>query len=133
MHRKPPSSGKKSRKSSAKKQVDDDFINEVIEPVKAKTKEELLGGQGGHGVSRQSSRSRSKSNEKSQSSKRKNRKFKKTFNEVSNGNLMDRDGSQTEIMALPTAGGDQLESEANELRDLDFGDSKRKLKNCSSA
>lgn len=38
------------------------------------------------------------------------------------------------MMALPTAGGEQVDSEGNnELRNLEFGDSKRRLNNSSSA
>ena len=72
---------------------DDDLINEVTEPMKAKTKTELMGGTGKVG-SRQSSRSRSrsKSNERSQRSSRKNRSFRmmkdgKMLNETSHRSL----------------------------------------------
>lgn len=46
---------------------------------------------------------------------------------------LERDASNAEIMAMPTAGGDQVDSEANELRDLDFADSRLKLLNNSSS
>ena len=50
VNRKPPSSSKKRSRKDSKYEYaigldleDDDFINEVTEPVKAKTKNELLG------------------------------------------------------------------------------------------
>ena len=104
MKRKPPSSRHSQRKrysrvSGNKHEAeaasidpeDDDLINEVTEPMKAKTKIELLGT--GKVGSRQSSRSRSrsKSNERSQRSSRKNRSFKikdgKMLNETSHRSL----------------------------------------------
>ena len=68
---------------------DDDFINEVTEPMKAKTKDELLGHEPRRGTSRQSSRSRSrsKSNEMSQKSGRRRSRLSKgakMLNEQSN-------------------------------------------------
>ncbi len=80
VRRRPPSSGKsqskRSRKGSKHDEADaidpedDDFINEVTEPMKAKSKNELLGrsGKKERSISRHSSRSRSRSNEISQRS-----------------------------------------------------------------
>ena len=65
---------------------DDDFINEMTQPMKAKTKHELIGTRG-HDRSRQSSksRSRSKSNEKSmRSSKKMDGSFKITGGKMLN-------------------------------------------------
>ena len=100
---------------------DDDFINEVTEPVKAKTKSELLGRSALQG-SRQSSRSRSKSNEESQrsSQKRKSRRKKKgdeMLNEASfekSGIMSDQHLSLAEMMALPTAEVEAIESSGND-------------------
>ena len=151
MKRKPPSSRHSQRKRYSKVSTtgkpepadvasidpeDDDLINEVTEPVKAKTKTELLGGQRKTGGSRQSSRSRSrsKSNEKSQRSSKKNRGFKikdgKMLNEASHRSLDKIENSQqseTNLMAMPTAG----EMNEQELRNLDF-DNRKLLNNSSS-
>jgi len=90
---------------------DDELINDVTEPMKAKTKNELLGT--GNVRSRQSSRSRSrsKSNERSQRSSKKSRGFKikdgKMLNENSHRSLdkiENSEQSEANIMAMPTAG-----------------------------
>lgn len=103
MKRKPPSSrhshkkrysqiGSKQDEVGSVDPEDDDLINEVTAPMKAKTKTELLGNEK-RGGSRQSSRSRSrsKSNERSQRSTKKNKSMKikggKVFNEASHRSL----------------------------------------------
>ena len=101
--RKPPSSRhshkkRYSRVSANNKEAeasidpeDDDLINEVTEPMKAKTKTELLGNTKVGSRQSSRSRSRSKSNEKSHRSSRKNKNFKikdgKMLNEVSHRSL----------------------------------------------
>ena len=89
---------KRSRKGSKHDEAegidpeDDDFINEVTEPMKAKTKNELLGRDRNRSSSRHSSksRSRSRSNEISQRSQKKSHKIQKgnkIFNETSHRSL----------------------------------------------
>ena len=124
---------------------DDDFINQVTEPMKAKTKSELLGTAGADKLTRSRhssrSRSRSKSNEKSVRTSKKGWKIEggKMLNEESHRSF-DRapasdhqQHSQAEMMAMPTAG--EVEpvdgQENDELRDLDFD--QRKLLNNSSS
>ena len=143
--RKPPS----SKRSKNQDPEDDDFINEVIEPVKAKTKEELFGpGFKDPTRSRQSSRSRSRSKSNEGKSQRSNSQRKRSgkhssrvnkmlFNEQSNRSFERGQPNVEQFMAMPTSGGDQdgnLESGGNEaqnLYDLNF-DNKRLLNNSSS-
>lgn len=113
---------------------DDDLINEVTEPMKAKTKSELLGNRIARSRQSSRSRSRSKSNEKSQRSSRQNRGFRikdgKMLNENSHRSLDRVQGSEpsdANIMAMPTAG----EVNEQELRNLDF-DNHKLLNNSSS-
>ena len=145
--RKPPSSrhshkkrysqiGSKQDEVGSVDPEDDDLINEVTAPMKAKTKTELLGNEK-RGGSRQSSRSRSrsKSNERSQRSTKKNKSMKikggKVFNEASHRSLDNKEEnseqSQADMMVMATAG----EVNEGDLRDLDF-DNRKLLNNSSS-
>lgn len=145
--RKPPSSrhsqhkryshiGSKQEEVASVDPDDDDLINEVTEPMKAKTKTELLGENKRIG-SRQSSRSRSrsKSNERSQRSSKKNRSLRikggKMLNEASHRSFDKAENSEhsnTDMMAMPTAG----EVGEADLRNLDFDNRKLLLNNSSS-
>ena len=132
--RRKPSSPKKSQSRHSRKgskhdelegidPEDDDFINEVTEPMKAKTKNELLGRGGSN--SRASSRSRSRSNDISQRSNKKPPKGSRkggskiltqnSQRSYGKGGASERNNSQTEIMAMATAGeADPVESAEEE-------------------